>query len=330
MDGYMMKKNMFQVAIIGSGQLGSRHLQGLALSKNRLKIYVVDPDENSLRVAKDRFHEIQSTSFWQDVEYILDMESLPKELDLVIIATTANIRRKVIESLLGICMVRYIVFEKVVFQKSEDFPAVKSLLDQSGTKAWVNCPRRSYPFYAEIKDELPGGAIKISLTGKNWGMACNSLHFIDLLAFLSGETTFSFNTSQLDNIVYPSKRLGFSELRGRLIVNSKQGDILELVDDDSSFDSPLIVISTQTGTYKIDETNALIQKKEGDLAKDYSIKLPFQSQLTGLLADDILNKGKSDLVSFEDCMKYHIPTLDALNAHFSKVLNQKVIECPIT
>ena len=48
---------MVNVAIIGAGQLGSRHLSSLALSVNDLEIQVVDPFQGSLEVAKSRFEE---------------------------------------------------------------------------------------------------------------------------------------------------------------------------------------------------------------------------------------------------------------------------------
>jgi len=38
----MKDKKSFHVALDASGQPGSRHLQGLALSKSSLKIYAVD------------------------------------------------------------------------------------------------------------------------------------------------------------------------------------------------------------------------------------------------------------------------------------------------
>ncbi len=46
---------MFNVAIIGAGQLGSRHLQGLKLSSSPLSITVMDSNDESLRVAKERY-----------------------------------------------------------------------------------------------------------------------------------------------------------------------------------------------------------------------------------------------------------------------------------
>lgn len=43
---------MYKIAVIGAGQLGSRHLQGLKLSKLKSDIWVVDNNPNSLQIAQ--------------------------------------------------------------------------------------------------------------------------------------------------------------------------------------------------------------------------------------------------------------------------------------
>ena len=50
-----MSKN---IAIIGGGQIGSRHLQGLAKLSKQFQIYVVDPDKQALSIAKQRYLEV--------------------------------------------------------------------------------------------------------------------------------------------------------------------------------------------------------------------------------------------------------------------------------
>lgn len=48
---------MYKIAVIGAGQLGSRHLQGLKLSKLKSDIWVVDNNSNSLQIAQQRYEE---------------------------------------------------------------------------------------------------------------------------------------------------------------------------------------------------------------------------------------------------------------------------------
>ena len=124
---------MYKLAIIGSGQLGSRHLQGLAKSKLEIEIHVVDPSQRARGVARIRFSEVANEFQKKNILFHKDITELPNELDLVIVSTTANMRRKVIENLLKQKIVKYIILEKVVFQRSDDFLQIQSLLAKNGT-----------------------------------------------------------------------------------------------------------------------------------------------------------------------------------------------------
>jgi len=138
----------YEIGLIGAGQLGSRHLQGLIHSENRLRIYVIDQSDEALATARIRFKEAsdKNTDTKFNVSFHNKLDDLPAELDLVIIATTAEVRRIVVEDLLTNHQVKYLLLEKIVFQKVADFTAVNDLLNKTGVKAWVNCARRMYPF----------------------------------------------------------------------------------------------------------------------------------------------------------------------------------------
>jgi hypothetical protein len=57
----------------------------------------------------------------------------------------------------------------VVFQKEEDFVAVKKLIDDKNIKAWVNCPRRMWPFYQQLREKLKEAImVDLKVKGSNW------------------------------------------------------------------------------------------------------------------------------------------------------------------
>ena len=132
---------IYNIAIIGAGQLGSRHLQGIVKSSNELRVYVIDPNENSLILAKKRYQEV-CKSKTNIVSYHQQINALPKKIDIAIIATTSDIRRVIIENLLERVQVNYIILEKVVFQSVKDFKDIMELISIKKTQAWVNCARR--------------------------------------------------------------------------------------------------------------------------------------------------------------------------------------------
>ena len=53
-----MDNHINNCLIIGAGQLGSRHLQGLVKYLGQLEIYVLDPSIDSLIIAQEREREI--------------------------------------------------------------------------------------------------------------------------------------------------------------------------------------------------------------------------------------------------------------------------------
>ena len=109
----------YNVALIGAGQLGSRHLQGLAKTKCPLNIVVIDPSIENLKIAEDRWGEIQNDVKHQ-IRFNQDLSQLDRsDLFATIVATGANVRRKVVEELFKCAAhVRFLILEKVLFQKN--------------------------------------------------------------------------------------------------------------------------------------------------------------------------------------------------------------------
>ena len=137
--------------VIGAGQLGSRHLQGLLRLTIKQKIFVLDPSEVSLEVSKTRAGEISNE---HEIVFSNDWDVLPQNLDLVIIATGANVRAMLIEKLLPKYKVKNLVLEKILFQDLKAYERIGELLQKTNTPTWVNHPRRMFSHFKEIRDKL--------------------------------------------------------------------------------------------------------------------------------------------------------------------------------
>ena len=81
-------------------------MQGLAKASNKLRVYVVDPNEHSLILAKKRYQEVCKSKI-NIVSYHKSINDLPKKIDIVIIATTSDVRRVVIQNLVELVQVNY-------------------------------------------------------------------------------------------------------------------------------------------------------------------------------------------------------------------------------
>lgn len=116
---------MNSVAIIGAGQLGSRHLQGLARIEEPLEIYIVDPHEQSLKVSNKRFQEIPNHNN-KTLHLLTNVQELPLNIDFVVLATNSKQRLHVLKELLKQSTVKYLVLEKFLFPYVEEYKAAKS------------------------------------------------------------------------------------------------------------------------------------------------------------------------------------------------------------
>ena len=322
---------MYTIAIIGAGQLGSRHLQGLKTAQFDMKIEVVDTSADSLAVARERYEQVAENSRIGEIRFIKSINELTEELDLVIIATGAASRYAITTELIKLKKVKNILFEKVLFQEVEDYFNIEELLTKNHIQAWVNCPRRMYGFYNDLKERfLDSKQLIFNVAGGDWGLGCNSIHFIDCLAFISGTKQFTINANALDRVTYPSKRVGYTEFSGVLSGVSERGDVLSLISQRGSNASTIITIQGNKFSVMIDETNKFLHSFENGRWETKDIQVQYQSQLTGIAAEHILLHGKSQLTTFSESKSLHLafikPLLEFYNA--LKGIDSKI--CPIT
>lgn len=285
---------MYKIAVIGAGQLGSRHLQGLKLSKLKSDIWVVDNNSNSLQIAQQRYEEGEVNSN-QTIYYLQLIEQLPTELDLVVIATSSKPRLTILKSLLAKVKVTNIILEKFLFTGLTDYDEAEQLLQINHVNVWVNCPRRLFDFYVEIDSMIDKQKpLVMEYTDSNWGLCCNSIHMIDIFMMLSGEKTYTACFDGIIPQVKDSKRNGYIEFNGTVNVLTPNGSTLRLacVDDDTVQHQMTII----NGSHHI-----IINEPEGFMSVDGNkqpVHIKYQSQLTGAVADEILLNGNCKLTTY--------------------------------
>lgn len=325
---------MVKLAVIGAGQLGSRHLQALALIDRPASIEVVDPVPASLENAKNLIGQVDAIGNIIGVRYLNDISELDHELDLAVIATNADVRRVVVEEFLTKKKVRYLILEKVLFQKREDFSLANSLLELKGVRAWVNCPRRMWPFYRELKDKMKGAQrVEYKVSGSLIGIGCNGIHFLDHLAHLTGQSDFSLLTDRLDDQIMPSKRPQFKEFTGTLYGLLSGSTPISITSYPSGSAPILVQITSDTLCCIADESKgrAWISEKAGGWTwQDCSFTVPYQSRLTHLAVQQILDTGHCDLTPYKESWRLHLPLIEALSSHLRRHTAEDIDLCPIT
>lgn len=325
---------MINIALIGAGQLGSRHLQALANSKHELNIQVVDTSEESLKTAQSRFNEVAS-GFNGKVSFVTSVEQLNKKLEIVIVATNSKVRRAIIEQVIHHTTVKYFILEKFLFTTEADFDAVENLLLENNIKAWVNCTRRMMTGYKNLRHQLLGStSVNFSVAGNAWGLGCNGIHMLDLFSFLIQSTNISLDNILLDPIIYESKRAGYVEFTGTIRGVSEKHSLS--MTSFSNNTSPLIIhIDTPTARYRIQEgteSTVWANTLENNWKLDtYTFNIPFQSQLTNVVVDELLDSGDCELTTYNESAVLHKLFLKNILQFVQQVKNDKTIkECLIT
>ncbi|AMV71858.1 hypothetical protein DBW_1497 [Desulfuromonas sp. DDH964] len=329
-----MTDSIHNILLVGAGQLGSRHLQGLARINIPVSIEVIDPSEVSLRTARERFTEIAKNPYIREIRFNTNGNGENSAIDLAVIATGADVRADVVTALIGDKQVRNIILEKFLFQRESDFERVGALLHERQVKAVVNCPRRVYPFYLQLKEILiEDGPINFRVDGSNWGLGCNGVHFFDLFAFLTGEySSIRIDEVLLDNTILESKRPSFVEFTGSIRGANGRGDMIEI---SSSIEpgTPLhISIGTGTRQIEIQESagTAFFVKNHVGKVFQETFTVPFQSQITGTVAQEMLMNGACSLTPYKESVHLHLQLLKTLLAHLNNVSGKQYENCPIT
>ncbi len=322
-----------KIAIIGAGQLGSRHLQGIAQSSFDISIEVVEPFEVSRKIAQDRFYQIKNREKVTDISFYDSIEKLSNKLDLVIIATNTDVRFNVVKELLDRKDVLNLVLEKVLFQSIDEYYMIEKLLEENSVECWVNHSRRMFPFYKQLKEELKdANQISYNFQGGDWGLGCNGLHFIDHLSYLSDATNLTINNSLLNDKIYNSKRKGFIEFNG--LLTGKLDNHLFSLYSNSKKSSGILSIVSDMLTATIDEVKGKITiSKLNNQWNEEVIETKivyFQSELSNILIEDILIENSCNLPTYKEAMNLHIPFIKSLLNHMQKVTGQEHKICPIT
>lgn len=322
---------MTDIALVGAGQLGSRHLQALAQFDRPATIWVVDPSTQSLAVAKERFEQVAKPLVV--ARFLQGFDSLPTSFDAAVVATGANVRRAAIEALLARSSVSAMLLEKVLFQRIADYAAIGDLLDSRGVKAWVNCAQRLWPFFVQLRTRTLGQPnVHIGVSGANWGLGCNAIHNLDLLGFMTGDSQFRIETA-LDAGSIPSKRPGFIEFTGAVYAYGARGSRVDQVSYPAG-DAPFafeVRTSEFHAQWRVGEPMARISESSSGWAwREYPVSIPYQSQLTGGVVAQMLDNGTSELPRYAESAALHLTMLEAFLSHLGGSSGVRPEACAIT
>jgi hypothetical protein len=211
--------------------------------------------------------------------------------------------------------VKYLVLEKVLFPVLNEYKEIETLLKEKNVRSWVNCPRRMYGMYKQIKETIDiSKPLYMTNAEEDWGLCCNAIHMIDLFLYLTEETYYTVETKYLNSEIEDSKRGGYIEMTGILKISTPKGNELTLISEKDFKGEKNFLIENGDNLYSISEgVGYCLQNKE------YKYAMPYQSQLTGVLADEILKTGGCSLTPYSFSALYHKPFIEAMLAKYNTI-----------
>ena len=334
---------MTNIMLIGAGKLGSRHLQ--ALSQVQLKdtnLYVVDLNQEALDLSEKRFNDMPKNKNIKSIKYSLDIKNIKAfEIDLAIIATTSEYRKRVIQDLCLLKKVNNIILEKFLFQDEESYYEVEKILTNSEIQTWVNCPRREWSIYEDIKAKLEDSKIlQFDVTGTKWSIATSAIHFIDLIAYITDDTNFNITNMDFGNkpvpaysVITGSRESKYIEFFGSLHGKFNSGTFFNFtcIKEKTPFTVTIqtqnkkIIIFEEFGKYYTYTTN-----EDGLSFEEELFTMPFQSQLTNIVAEKVIHDKDCLLTKYHESSKLHITLLKSYLSYLEKINPTSSKVCPLT
>jgi len=316
---------MYSIAIIGTGALGKRHLESVLKMKLPCKIYAVDNDKRSL----------ESAAALSESKVVCGQDAgiLPEKLDVVIISTSSASRKCVFEQVASHSEIKYIIFEKVLFQRIEDYYTVEKLLRVKEIKAWVNCARREWDSYISLKKIIDKSKyFTCNVSGGNWGLACNCIHILDLIQFLSDCKNCKINNINLTPVIVESKRKGYKEIFGAVMGSCGKCQAFSIACfKDSSLPMQIEISGDNFKAVIMEDTEKMLimQAENNWEMEENEFPVFYQSQLTQKVVENIILNGNCNLPEYEEAMELHLKYIKPLIAFFEEQGLEKGL-CPIT
>jgi len=283
---------MRSALVVGFGGMGCRHAQSLLSLNSFDKIFIIEPNEEIFTRNCQLIGAEKNTS----IQRIFELDSIGEGLEIVVIATLADVRFKYFSDTINL-KPKFILLEKVVFQSKIDFDKAKDILVKCKSKVYGNLPNRYFSNYSSLKAEN-NNILSMRVTGPDFGLLCNAIHYIDLFQFLTNADVIISEYSSGFTPLKNKRSDQFLESEGTFRFKTKEGIGLEIVSDSRVFTDVVVEIHTTESIYRFNETSLRGSKLDGQGSEEIKLHLIYSSILTAQLFLDMEH----------DCC--HLPTLD--------------------
>jgi len=294
-----------RVLLVGVGNIGRRHFESLFKVRVPLDVAVVDTQCENLLASKATLSQAQNSPLFR-ASFFTDMDSAlsktgKESFDLAIVATTSMPRRSIVERLWEGATVHNVLLEKVVFPRPQDYDEVGAGATVHHSRLFVNVGHR-HKWMAALRKEARS-PVHVSVTGANWGMACNSVHFVDMFCYLNrAYTGLAVSTDGLRPGYVPAKRDGYVEVEGVLTAalptpawgGASDARLHLKCDLTDAVAGPTIVLygACEEFFFTWDLQAEMVQVTRGEATTSFLYKMPLVSERSHELVESLLLAGQ--------------------------------------
>jgi len=309
---------IYNILIIGFGNIGYRHFESLNNSKFKLNIFIID---NDLK----KFDKIKSLKLNHSTKTFRNFRNIKDNYYfLTIIATSARGRFNLLKVIKDEIRTKNLIIEKVLEQSKANLIKIKNLMINK-KNCWVNSPYFSMNVFSDIKKKSKL-CNTLTIKGGNWGLACNFFHFIILHNFL-------FNNNKIEEVLIDenciwskSKREDYQEIFGKVLIKYNNSNLILVSKKNLKTKWTLQIKDNQnTIRYTYGDNNFKINNK---IIKSSGIIL--QSKLTNEYLTQLINNNSCKLPKLNESIKLHIPVIESLHKHWKHYTKSKSKTLPIT
>ena len=306
------------ILIAGAGNIGFYYFEALKKVDFDLRIYIYDISNISIQNFKKKIEKNKTIT----VFYIKNLKALPYYLDLAIISSPSNKRYLLIQEIFKFSRVKNLIVEKVIEQSLENLKKLKKLINKTNT--FISFPRRCSEIYQYLKKKKLK-KLHFLVIGAKWGLACNGIHFLDIISWISRKKIKIINTSGLTKW-YKSKRKGYDEVDGEVSLIFNENVSLKLVSRDNV--DNIIKINSGSNLWTLEKSETLL-KKNGKILKKTKKSLSI-SELMKNEINQILKNKKTNLPKFNEIYLNHAIYIKKLLKNWNNFHRKKKKILPIT
>lgn len=319
------------ILIVGSGNIGARHVQSLCLN-NEIVLSVLEPSKGSLLKLKSIIGNVA----FNNIHYFSSISEIDTIPDLAIIATVAEPRKEILFKLLDLGVKNFLL-EKIVCQSTNQYEEILNECSNKNIMAWVNFPRRYLPIYSHLRDKFSSDnePVRMLVDTGNLGIVCGAIHQLDIFQYITSPERLSVDLDCIRIEMIDTKRPGYKDFSGNITISSNKNDTLLLNFTQDDF-WPLIEIYRNSKRYYVIDndnkfSNYALKKNNWCWNKTNPMACaPLVSEITNQIVSDLIKSNSCKMPTLQESYQTHKLILDLLLNFYKNNFDSTAELLPVT